>query len=234
MLDSRVLYFSNKGEITAETLKSVTLFILAGPQEKFNEVEFEVLKEFISSGGSLFVLLGENGETDFDTNINFLLEEFGMNINSDSVVRPHYYKYFHPKEVLINGGIVCDNMVKALESSKKNPNNILEEKYGLEFVYPFGATLNVVSPSNVLMTTSTVAYPFNRPLCGHYCNDKNGQILAVGSGHMFQDKYISNEYNMNIWDYFITLLVDKSIKFKSSDFNDVEVNIKNCHFISFS
>lgn len=28
------------------------------------------------------VFLGEGGETDFNTNINFLLEEYGMNINN--------------------------------------------------------------------------------------------------------------------------------------------------------
>jgi intraflagellar transport protein 52 len=85
-------FFSNKSEITAETLKSINLFILAGPQQKFNEVELEAMKEFVNNGGSLMVLLAENGENFFDTNINFLLEEFGMNINSDSVVRQHYYK----------------------------------------------------------------------------------------------------------------------------------------------
>ena len=33
----------------------------------------------------------------FGTNINFLLEEYGIMVNSDAVVRTNYYKYFHPK-----------------------------------------------------------------------------------------------------------------------------------------
>jgi hypothetical protein len=33
----------------------------------------------------------------FGTNINFLLEEYGIMVNSDSVVRTNFYKYFHPK-----------------------------------------------------------------------------------------------------------------------------------------
>lgn len=202
----------------------MSLFIIAGPQQKFNEIELESLKEFVNNGGSLLVLLAENGENVFDTNINFLLEEFGMNINSDSVVRQHYYKYFHPKEVVLNGCIVCENMNnELLKVVKKNGTGIMDEKYEIEFVYPFGATINVISPSNTLVTTSTVAYPFNRPVVGYFSNENGGQILAVGSGHMFSDKYIVNEHNMHVWDYFVTLLVEKSIKFKAKDFNDVEI-----------
>ena len=37
----------------------------------------------------------------FGTNINFLLEEYGIMVNNDAVVRTNYYKYFHPKECLI-------------------------------------------------------------------------------------------------------------------------------------
>lgn len=171
------------------------------------------------------VMLGENGENVFDTNINFLLEEFGMNINSDSVVRQHYYKYFHPKEAILNGCVVCENMSnELLKVIKKGNQSLLDEKFDIEIVYPFGATINVINPSNVLITTSTIAYPFNRPVCGYYANEKGGQILAIGSGHMFTDKYIVNEHNMNVWDYFITLLVEKTISFKAKDFNDVEIH----------
>lgn len=178
----------------------MTLFILAGPQEKYNEIELECLKEYVNEGGSLMVLLGENGEADYNTNINFLLEEFGMNINADSVIRPTYYKSFHPKIALVNGGVVCENMVKALlEANRKsgNTSNLLDDKQSLEFLYPFGATMNIDPKANILLTTSSVAYPFNRPLCGHFSNDNGGQILAIGSGHMFSDKYIeSNMVNI--------------------------------------
>jgi intraflagellar transport protein 52 len=205
-------------------LKQISLFILAGPQQKFNEIELESMKDFVNNGGSLMVLLAESGENAFDTNINFLLEEFGININSDSVVRQHYYKYFHPKEVVLNGCIVCENMNnELLKVIKKTGLSMMDEKFDIELVYPFGATLNVIAPSNTLITTSTIAYPFNRPVCGYFTNDNGGQILAMGSGHVFTDKYIVNEHNMFVWDYFVTLLVEKSIKFKAKDFNDVEV-----------
>ena len=45
---------------------------------------FDHLQEFVDSGGALMVLLGEGGEHEFNTNINFLLEDYGMTINNGS------------------------------------------------------------------------------------------------------------------------------------------------------
>lgn len=49
-----------------------------------------LLQEFIEGGGALLVLLGEGGETEFNTNINFLLEDYGMTINNGKGLRPSY------------------------------------------------------------------------------------------------------------------------------------------------
>jgi hypothetical protein len=43
--------------------------------------------QFIDKGGSVLIMLGEGGEAKFGTNINFLLEEYGIMINSDAVCR---------------------------------------------------------------------------------------------------------------------------------------------------
>lgn len=45
-------------------------------------LQFTALREFLSRGGRLMVLLGEGGERRFQTNINFLLEEHGIVVNS--------------------------------------------------------------------------------------------------------------------------------------------------------
>lgn len=74
--------FSNKDEITDDVLSTVRIFILAGPREKFTENEFNCMKKYLEGGGSIFVLLGEGGENTFPTNINFLLEEYGIMINN--------------------------------------------------------------------------------------------------------------------------------------------------------
>lgn len=47
-------------------------------------LQLEVLKQYLEGGGNMLVMLGEGGEMKYDTNINFLLEEFGILINNGS------------------------------------------------------------------------------------------------------------------------------------------------------
>lgn len=44
--------------------------------------QLEVLKQYLDGGGNILVMLGEGGEMKYDTNINFLLEEFGVMVNN--------------------------------------------------------------------------------------------------------------------------------------------------------
>lgn len=37
------------------------------------------------SGGSILITLGEGGESRYDTNVNFFLEDYGIAINADAV-----------------------------------------------------------------------------------------------------------------------------------------------------
>ena len=85
------------GGISLDALLQSRVFVISGPREKFTETEINHLKKYLETGGALLVLLGEGGEKRFDTNINFFLEEYGIMINSDAVVRTNYHKYFHPK-----------------------------------------------------------------------------------------------------------------------------------------
>lgn len=45
------------------------------------------LKKYIDGGGSLLVMLGDGGENQFQTNINFLLEEYGIMINNGRIAQ---------------------------------------------------------------------------------------------------------------------------------------------------
>lgn len=58
------------------------IYVICGPREKFTAAEFETFKQYIASGGSLLVMLGEGGESKHGTNINYLLEQFGVSINN--------------------------------------------------------------------------------------------------------------------------------------------------------
>ena len=82
LLKNRWRLANTKDRLNIESLSASRLAILAGPQDRYNEAEFNALRQFIDLGGNLLVLLGEGGEQQFNTNINFLLEEYGIMINN--------------------------------------------------------------------------------------------------------------------------------------------------------
>uniref|UniRef100_A0A5F8AJ77 Intraflagellar transport 52 n=2 Tax=Macaca TaxID=9539 RepID=A0A5F8AJ77_MACMU len=171
---------SLKDEITSEKLNGVKLWITAGPREKFTAAEFEILKKYLDSGGDVLVMLGEGGESRFDTNINFLLEEYGIMVNNDAVVRNVYHKYFHPKEALVSSGVLNREISRA--AGKAVPGIIDEESSGnnaqaLTFVYPFGATLSVMKPAVAVLSTGSVCFPLNRPILAFYHSKRQGLAL---------------------------------------------------------
>ena len=53
---------TNSQSITSDAFTSSKVFVLSGPREKFTENEFDHLKRYLETGGSLLVLLGEGGE----------------------------------------------------------------------------------------------------------------------------------------------------------------------------
>ena len=83
-----------------------------------------------------------------------------------------YYKYFHPKEVLISNGVLNRELSRAagkgVGSSGSSP---LEEEAPLDtltYLYPYGATLSVQKPAVAVLSSGTVSYPQNRPTCAFY------------------------------------------------------------------
>ena len=136
------------------------VFVLPGPREKFSETEINHMKKYLEGGGSILVMLGEGGEKRFGTNINFLLEEYGIMVNNDAVVRTNYYKYFHPKECLVQNGVL--NRAVAEAAGKVVPGLVVDEgvdPQALSFLYPYGATLNVARPATAVLSTGSISFP---------------------------------------------------------------------------
>uniref|UniRef100_A0A667ZFM3 Intraflagellar transport 52 homolog (Chlamydomonas) n=1 Tax=Myripristis murdjan TaxID=586833 RepID=A0A667ZFM3_9TELE len=205
---------SFKDELSPEKLKGVKLWITAGPREKFTASEMEVLKQYLNGGGDILVMLGEGGETKYDTNINFLLEEFGIMVNNDAVVRNVYYKYFHPKEALVSNGVLNREISRA---AGKVVTGIIEEEnsgnnsQALTFVYPYGATLNVIKPAVAVLSTGSVCFPLNRPVLAFYQAKERGKLAVLGSCHMFSDQYLDKEENSKIMDVVLQWLMTDNI-----------------------
>lgn len=73
-------FIENNEVISQESLTNAKILVLPGPLSKFTELEMNSIRTFLNSGGNILVTLGEGGENKSNTNINFLLEEFGIMI----------------------------------------------------------------------------------------------------------------------------------------------------------
>lgn len=219
----------NKEEISAERLSQARVFVIAGSREKFTAAEFAAMKRYLDSGGSMLVMMGEGGEAKFETNINFFLEEYGIMVNNDSVVRNAYYKYFHPKEVLVTNGVLNRAIAQAAGKTlafggDEEGNNA----QALSYLYPFGATLNVAKPSVAVLSTGSVSFPLNRPICAlHTMRQSRGKLVVLGSTHMFSDQYLDKEENGKILDVLIQYLTTDEIKLNAIDAEDPEISDYN-------
>lgn len=221
----KVLSNSGDNGVTVETLSQARVFVLPGPREKFSETEINHMKKYLEGGGSILVMLGEGGEKRFGTNINFLLEEYGIMVNNDAVVRTNYYKYFHPKECLVQNGVL--NRAVSEAAGKVVPGLVIDEgvdPQALSFLYPYGATLNVARPATAVLSTGSVSFPQDRPLLALYQHPTGGGKLAVlGSAAMMSDQFIDKEDNSKVKDVILSFLTSDDVKLNKIDAEDPEV-----------
>ncbi|XP_048819102.1 intraflagellar transport protein 52 homolog isoform X36 [Lagopus muta] len=219
---------SLKDELTSENLLGVKVWITGGPREKFSAAEFSVLKKFLEDGGAILVMLSEGGESRSGTNINFLLEEYGIAFNNDAVVRNVYYKYFHPKEALISDGVLNRGISEAagktgLETAGEDGSG--HGSQALTFVYPFGATLNVMKPAVAVLSTGSICFPLRRPILAFYQHQsQGGKVAALGSCHMFSDQYLDKEENGKILDVLLQWLTTSDVRLNQRDMEDPEIS----------
>ncbi|XP_053975142.1 intraflagellar transport protein 52 homolog [Hylaeus volcanicus] len=212
-LKSKWKFVENNDTLTDESLSTGKVLVLPGPRNKFTELEMNSIRTFLNSGGHVLVMLGEGGEKRSNTNVNFLLEEFGIMVNNDSVIRMSYSQTMHPKECLISQGMSN----KSIFSKSHN------EYIDLAFLYPYGATLNVAQPSIVALSSGSVAVPTNRPICAyHYSEASGSKLLVLGSSRMLTDTYIEKEKNDLLREMIFDFFESKEIVAKESQMDDVD------------
>jgi len=98
--------------LNLKRLKEADLLLLGGPRLPFNAYELKDMKQYVEEGGKVMLMMHEGGEQKLGTNINALLEQLGISVNQDTVVRKTYYKYLHPKEAFIGNGILNNELVR--------------------------------------------------------------------------------------------------------------------------
>jgi len=238
----------NKDGVDPAALSGGQIAVFGGPREKFKKAEIDAIKGFLESGNSVVIMLGEGGEGKYGTNINYLLEEYGMAVNPDCAVRTVYFKYLHPKEVLITNGVLNRELSKAARqhsASKTDPSQDLgmsltntmanaaaNDQSSVAVLYPNGATLNVQKPAIPLFSTGTEAYPLCRPVVAVYDGDlaglgKRGRLLVMGSCKMFDDENLSKEDNSKFADILFKWMnpsEDMKLNLKDADEDNEDIH----------
>jgi len=218
---------ANKDAIQLEKLLNHQLFIIAGPRKPFTPSELEVLSDYVEAGKSLFILLGENGEG--ITNLNTFLDHYGVVVNNDVVVRTQFYKYFHPKECYVANGVLNRGILKAagLETTLVTADDASTAQQ-LQFVYPYGCTLTVAKPSIPVLSSGSVSFPLNRPVCSFFTHRKSGgKLVVLGSPCMFSDTYIDKENNFKIFNVIFKYLTTDEVSLNAVDSDDPDVSDYN-------
>eukprot|EP01138_Halocafeteria_seosinensis_P014870 gb/GECG01015180.1/.p1 GENE.gb/GECG01015180.1/~~gb/GECG01015180.1/.p1 ORF type:complete len:532 (+),score=81.32 gb/GECG01015180.1/:1-1596(+) len=242
----------NKEPIEAETLENIDIVILGGPREQFTMKEIDTLKDFLNKGGSLLAMVGGGGEKRSGTNINFLLEQYGISVNNDNVMRSVYYKYLHPQEAFITNGLVNQDFKRICStgSSQKTHSGLANRRTGetneasevaIAFVYPRGATLSVQSPAFTLATSGQISYPVNRPIMAlsGESEDKRkkktasnegtkGRVAALGSCDIVADEWLLKEHNYQLLDVILKWLSrDSNTKISSTGTKETDISEHN-------
>jgi intraflagellar transport protein 52 len=185
----------------------------------------------------LLVFLGEGGQEGYETNINFLLEDFGITFKKDAVVCTVFEKYFHPKEALISSGILNREINRAagkkvstgirLDSDGAVEGVTDDQSSNLSFVFPYGVTLGVKKPAVPVLSSGHLAYPLNQPICAlcDQATGTRGRVAAMGSTRMIHDSYFTQEENAKLMDVIIAwCLQDPSIKLNKIDAEEPDLS----------
>ena len=216
-----------------DLLASSHLLLIGAPKLPFTGQELQNIKKYVEAGGSCLIIMQEGGESKLDTNINALLEQIGISVNSDSVIRKHFFKYLHPKEAFVGNGCLNKDLVRVAKGEAKKDGQKQgkytkkyrdtqdelgerDENGGVKFVYPYGATLNVNKPAVPILTSGPISFPANRPVGAFYTSAKKGKLFVLGSIKFFHDDFFEKEDNQKIQEAVFKWLLntDKDAEFE--------------------
>lgn len=226
--DKRIQITVNRETISLENLGDAILLIIPAPREMFSKEELDSLKLYLQGGGNLLIFLSEGGESKLRTNLNYLLEQFGIFANNDCVIRTVFNrKYFHPKESCISNGIINREISQVARGKSKKPEgtrnlvshllkddvaDLSEEHGGLSFLFPYGCTLNVQKPGIPILSSGPLSYPLNRPVAAIFTpKARKGRLMVLGSYHMFSDEFIEKEENLKLQSILFKWLIGNEI-----------------------
>ena len=102
------------------------------------------------------------------------------------------------------------------------------------FIYPYGATLNIVEPAAVALSTGMLAIPNNRPICAYYSGEnKSGRLVVLGSSRILSDAYIDKEDNDKLGQMIFEFF-DSTVERSINNVNRVDDTDVSIHYVKKS
>ena len=232
---------SHSDNISQDTVQDYHLIILWDPDDdEISKEEVAAMKEFLNEGKSIAIFGSASSCNPRCEILNGFLLEYGMQFQNDGVVRTIYSKYLHPKHAIISDGILHPSLCTTVplddrrEMRKDGDDTDINT---VDFVYPFGCTVDVQPPSWPILSSGTFCFPLKRPICGIWEDNSKreacvtsevqnrGRLLAIGSTDMFADDWFDKESNSHLLDKFIHFLLhgeNSSLARSKSKKEDVE------------
>ena len=99
----------------------------------------------------------------------------------------------------------------------------------LEYVYPYGVSLNVQRPARPLLSSGPISYPMNRPVAAVWEAETvagvgalRGRIVVLGSVDIFGDDWLDKEENAKLCDVIFSWLLSDLELDMTTDRHDAE------------
>lgn len=196
-----------KGPITADVLKDIKCFWFFGPTRDLKVEELAELDSFMQKGGSIIILAAR-----LTPNFEALIKKYGVSI-SEPVVSPTYITYIDPHHVSVQHGLV-----------NRAITHFMQDDQNASFAYPDGYTLDVNSPSVIMLASGQSSYPLNRPIISYATvGNQGGTLTVIGSPHLFNDEWIKKENNEKLLQFLLELVITKREELNSIDAEHPEV-----------
>lgn len=140
------------------------------------------------------------------------------------MISPSFRKFLHPQEVLVEDGLVSEDLLALLRSSDAAPapgpspvpaglglgsdEELRGDRpiEGFSFVYPHGCSLSLLNssenkaqgPATPLLTTGALNFPVREAVMALRRVPSGGRVLLSGSFRLFADEYLAKEQNAQL------------------------------------
>jgi uncharacterized membrane protein len=187
--------------LSAAVLGDIDVLVIAHPSERkwehttnanspqFSDDEMLAIRTFVAHGGGL-VVIGETENDKYGNNLNALLENFGIQIETVTVFD---YKHYHN----------VTSWVKAQPNANAITANGPNEPYGLltrvnDVCFYRAGVLRLMNGAKPALLTSDVAQPPNAPVLAATTHG-NGRVVVVADSDWLGDEFFDQNDHAQLW-----------------------------------